>query len=89
VGFFEFSLDVRVVLERVCNQDNSLVDQSFDGLQVEVIDESGTIYQGTVEMDDVTGKASITLSGVAAKPKSIRYPRHTISCHPTLDQTTI
>jgi hypothetical protein len=50
-----------------------------------VIDESGAIYQGTVEMDDVTGKASITLSGVAAKPKSIRYPRHTIPRHLTVD----
>jgi hypothetical protein len=55
----------------------AVIDCTFDGLQVEVIDESGAVHQGTVEMDDVTGKASITLSGVAAKPKSIRYPRHT------------
>jgi hypothetical protein len=40
---------------------------------VEVVDESGAVHQGVVEMDDATGKASVILSGVASKPKTIRY----------------
>ncbi len=40
---------------------------------MEVVDESGAVHQGVVEMDDVTGKASVILSGVTSKPKTIRY----------------
>ncbi len=79
VGFFEFAFDVRQIHPQTFFFVPSIAGTQrgdlghADHAQVEVVDESGAVHQGVVEMDDVTGKASVILSGVTAKPKTIRY----------------
>jgi aminopeptidase N len=74
-GKFDYSAEkkqVRVSFEQTQKDEKQGVGFFEFALDVEVVDESGAVHQGVVEMDDVTGKASVILSGVTAKPKTIR-----------------